>query len=105
MPMWPSIGFICRAHFSSSPHAWQLLDRATKLPLVDAQAHELLAVLKFKETGEVDLMRFRLASRTGPPNWKIERRFIEALDENGGTAAAIAELKSCLVTQWYRAES
>ena len=50
-------------------------------------------------------MRFRLASRTGPPNWKIERRFIEALDENGGTAAAIAELKSCLVTQWYRAES
>lgn len=85
--------------------AHQLLDRAAKLPLVDAQAHELLAVLKFKETGQVDLMRFRLASRTGPPNWKIERRFIEAMDENGGTAAAIAELKSCLVTQWYRAES
>ena len=85
--------------------AHDLLNRATKLPLVDAQAHELLAVLKFKETGEIDLMRFRLAARTGPPNWKIERRFIEALDENGMTAAAIAELKSCLVTQWYRSES
>ena len=85
--------------------AHDLLNRATKLPLVDAQAHELLAVLKFKETGEIDLMRFRLAARTGPPNWKIERRFIEALDENGMTSAAIAELKSCLVTQWYRAES
>jgi tetratricopeptide (TPR) repeat protein len=85
--------------------AHDLLNRATKLPLVDAQAHELLAVLKFKETGEIDLMRFRLAARTGPPNWKIERRFIEALDENGMTPAAIAELESCLVTQWYRAES
>jgi tetratricopeptide (TPR) repeat protein len=85
--------------------AHDLLNRATKLPLVDAQAHELLAVLKFKETGEIDLMRFRLAARTGPPNWKIERRFIEALDENGMKAAAITELKSCLVTQWYRSES
>jgi tetratricopeptide (TPR) repeat protein len=85
--------------------AHDLLNRATKLPLVDAQAHELLAVLKFKETGEVDLLRFRLASRTGPPNWKIERRYIEALDENGMTPAAIAELRSCLATQWYRAES
>jgi tetratricopeptide (TPR) repeat protein len=85
--------------------AHDLLNRATKLPLVDAQAHELLAVLKFKETGEIDLMRFRLAARTGPPSWKIERRFIEALDENGMKAAAITELKSCLVTQWYRSES
>ena len=90
---------------NDSAVAHDLLDRAMKLPLVDAQAHELFAVLKFKETGQVDLMRFRLASRTGPPNWKIERRFIEALDENGATAAAIAELKSCLKTQWYRAES
>ena len=90
---------------NDSAVAHDLLNRAMKLPLVDAQAHELLAVLKFKETGQVDLMRFRLASRTGPPNWKIERRFIEALDENGMTAAAITELKSCLVTQWYRAES
>jgi tetratricopeptide (TPR) repeat protein len=90
---------------NDSAVAHDLLNRAIKLPLVDAQAHELLAVLKFKETGQVDLMRFRLASRTGPPNWKIERRFIEALDENGATAAAIAELKSCLKTQWYRAES
>lgn len=85
--------------------AHELLERATKLPLVDAQAHELLAVLKFKETGEADLMRMRLAARTGPPNWRIERRYVEVLDSTGNTERAIAELKGCLATQPYRAES
>lgn len=87
------------------PTAHELLDRATKLPLIDAQAHELLAVLKFKETGETDLMRMRLASRTGPPNWRIERRYVEVLDSTDNTDRAIAELKAYLATQWYRAES
>lgn len=50
-------------------------------------------------------LRFRLASRTGPPNWQLERRYIEVLDQNGATPAAITELRSCLRTQWYRAES
>ena len=85
--------------------AHKLLDRATQLPLVDAQAHELLALLEFKEHDRVDLMRFRLASRTGPPNWRIERRYIEVLDQSGATPNAINELRSCLRTQWYRAES
>ena len=85
--------------------ARDLLDRATKMPLIEARAYELLAVLEHKETGHVDLLRFRLAARTGPPNWSIEKRYVEVLDQSGDTPAAIAELKSCLATQWYRAES
>lgn len=85
--------------------ARNLLNRATKMPLVDARAYELLAVLEFKEKGNIDLMRFRLAARTGPPNWAIEKRYVEALDQSGATPAAITELRSCLTTQWYRAES
>ena len=72
---------------------------------MDAQAFELLAILEYKEHNRVNPLRFRLASRTGPPNWKIERRYIEVLDQTGATAAAISELGACLRTQWYRAES
>jgi predicted Zn-dependent protease len=85
--------------------AREILNRAKNLPVVDAQAHELLAILEIKEHDRVELLRFRLASRTGPPNWRIERRYIEALDETGNTSAAIRELAGCLKTQWYRAES
>jgi tetratricopeptide (TPR) repeat protein len=85
--------------------AREILNRAKDLPVVDAQAHELLAILELKEHGRVELLRFRLASRTGPPNWRIERRYIEALDQTGNTPAAIRELATCLKTQWYRAES
>jgi protein O-mannosyl-transferase len=87
------------------PNAREILNRAKDLPLVAAQAHELLAILEIKEHDRVELLRFRLASRTGPPNWRIERRYIEALDQTGNTSAAIRELSSCLQTQWYRAES
>ncbi len=85
--------------------AHDLLNRAIKMPFIEAKAHELLAVLDHRETGRIDLMRFRLAARTGPQDWSIERRYVQALDQSGATPAAIAELKSCLVTQWYRAES
>jgi tetratricopeptide (TPR) repeat protein len=85
--------------------AHDLLNRATKMPLVEARAYELLAVLEYKENGRVDLSRLRLAARTGPPNWAVEKRYVEALAQNGETAAAISELKSCLTAQWYRAES
>lgn len=85
--------------------ARELLNRAVKTPLIEARAQELLAVLEHKEKGRVELLRFRLAARTGPPNWSIEKRYVEVLDQTGETNAAIAELKSCLVTQWYRAES
>ena len=87
------------------PTAREILNRARDLPVVDAQAHELLGILEIKEHDRVELLRFRLASRTGPPNWRIERRYIEALDQTGNTAAAIKELAGCLKTQWYRAES
>jgi tetratricopeptide (TPR) repeat protein len=85
--------------------ARELLTRATQMPLVDAQAQELLAILENKESGKVDLMRMRLAARTGPSNWSIEKRYIQLLDETGATAAAINELFTCLQPQWYRAES
>jgi tetratricopeptide (TPR) repeat protein len=85
--------------------ARDLLAHATKTPLIEARAYELLAVLEHKETGHVDLLRFRLAARTGPPNWSIEKRYVEVLDQGGDTPAAIVELKSCLAAQWYRAES
>jgi len=85
--------------------ARSILNRAKDLPLVDAQAHELFAILEVIEHERVELLRFRLASRTGPPNWRLERRYIEALDQTGNTAAAVNELTACLKMQWYRAES
>ena len=85
--------------------AREILTKAKDLPVVDAQAHELFAILEILEHERVELLRFRLASRTGPPNWRLERRYIEALDETGNTGAAIKELAACLKTQWYRAES
>lgn len=85
--------------------ARDLLNRAPKIPMIEARVNELLALLDYKEKGRVDPLRFRLAARTGPPNWSIEKRYVEALDQSGATDAAIAEVKSCLATQWYRAES
>jgi len=75
------------------------------MPLVEAEAYQLLTVLENKESGKVDLMQMRLAARTGPPNWSIEKRYVKLLDETGGTPAAINELLTCLQRQWYRAES
>jgi tetratricopeptide (TPR) repeat protein len=83
----------------------EILNRAKDLPVVDAQAYELLAILEIREHERVELLRFRLASRTGPPNWRIERRYIEALDQTGHSSEAINELAATLKTQWYRAES
>lgn len=85
--------------------ARELATRATKMPIVDAQAHELLAVLENKEQGRANLLRMRLAARTGPPNWSIEKRYIKLLDEAGATSNAIGELQHCLGTEWYRADS
>jgi tetratricopeptide (TPR) repeat protein len=85
--------------------AHEMLTRALESPLTAAKAHELLAVLENKETGNVNVLRMRLASRTGPPDWAIEKRYIKVLNQSGYTERAITELKTCLRTQWYRAES
>lgn len=85
--------------------ARQLAGQATQMPVVDAQAHELLAVLENKEKGRADLLRLRLAARTGPSNWTIEKRYVQLMDETGATLAAIGELQACLQTEWYRADS
>ncbi|CAN5512236.1 hypothetical protein BH18VER1_BH18VER1_03000 [soil metagenome] len=85
--------------------ARELLNRATQMPLVAAQAHELLFVLGNKETGSADILRMRLATRTGSPNWAIEKRYVKLLAEAISVERGIAELKHCLQTEWYRAES
>ncbi|MBV9618790.1 MAG: hypothetical protein JO201_06220 [Verrucomicrobia bacterium] len=85
--------------------ARELLNRATQMPIVDAEANRMLAVLEYKEHGKVDVMRMRLASRSGPPSWAIEKAYIRLLDETGARSGAINELLGCLQTQWYRAES
>ena len=85
--------------------AHELLGRAVQCPVVAAHAHELLAVLENKEHGKADLLRMRLATRTGSPNWSIEKRYVKLLAETGATAEAIQELRVCLQTEWYRAET
>jgi predicted Zn-dependent protease len=85
--------------------ARELLGRATQMPLVAGQAHELMAVLENKEKGQANLLRLRLAAHLGFSNWAIEKRYIKVLAETGATGAAIRELQSCLQTEWYRAES
>jgi predicted Zn-dependent protease len=85
--------------------ARDLLTRAAKMEIVGAQANELLAVLENKENKKLDLLRLRLAARTGQPIWLIEKRYISVLDESGNRSAAIAELINLLGTQWYRADS
>jgi tetratricopeptide (TPR) repeat protein len=85
--------------------AQDLLIRATQMPLVAARAHELLAISDAKNGRPVNPLRLRLAARTGPPNWSIEKRYIKFVDESGATQAAVKELQFCLQTEWYRAES
>lgn len=85
--------------------ARELLNRAVDMPIVDAEAHRMLAALEHKEQGKVDIIRMRLASRTGPANWTIEKAYIELLDQVGARSAAINELLAVLQNQWYRADS
>jgi tetratricopeptide (TPR) repeat protein len=87
----------------AAAHDW--LKRAKDMPLVEAQAYELMAVLEHKESGHTNPMRLRLAARSGPPNWAIEKRYVRLLHEIGANDAAIAELRGCLAMQWYRADS
>jgi hypothetical protein len=85
--------------------ARDFLARAKTHSVTEAQVYEMMAVLEFKESGKIDLLRLRLASRTGAPSWSIARRYIQALDESGHTDSAIAESRVVLATEWYRAES
>ncbi|MEP6685762.1 MAG: hypothetical protein ABJB22_03215 [Verrucomicrobiota bacterium] len=85
--------------------AHEILERAKQISFIEAEANDLLAVLAYRESGKVDLLRLRLAAHTGPSNWAIERRYIHTLDDAGQTDRAIAEMNMCLRTEWYRAES
>ncbi|HEY1582827.1 MAG TPA: tetratricopeptide repeat protein [Chthoniobacterales bacterium] len=81
------------------------LKKIVESPEMRARAEESLAVLENRETGQVNLMRLRLAARLGPPNWSIEQRYIKALADLGYPDRAITELKTCLVLAPYRSES
>jgi len=87
------------------PLAHEMLNRANGMPLVEAQAYELMTVLENKETGHANMLRMRLAARTGVASWAIEKRYVKVLDESGASAAAVNELRGCLAMQWYRADS
>ena len=86
-------------------NARTILKKITHPPELWARAEESLAVLGNRETGEVNLMRLRLAARLGPPNWSIEQRYIKALADTGFPDRAIVELKTCIGLAPYRAES
>ena len=92
-----------KSHDYASAHRW--LDLAVTMPLVEAQAHELRVILAQAETGTVDLLRMRLASRTGPSNWPIEKRYIRVLAESGNDGAALAEVHAVLTREPFRAET
>jgi protein O-mannosyl-transferase len=85
--------------------ARNLIEQARKNPASEPQAQEILAAVESRQNGEIDLTRLRLAAHTGPPTWPIERRYVRALDQNGRTSGAVAELQAVLQTDWYRAES
>lgn len=92
-----------RRHDFPAAHGW--LDRAAKHEIIEAQAQELRVVLHHHERGETDLVRMRLAARTGPPFWPVEKRYVRALAENGMVAAAVSELRTVLSREPFRAES
>jgi predicted Zn-dependent protease len=83
----------------------QLLGQAVTMPLVANKAHELLAIIENRQNGRSDVLRMRLAAHTGYANWLIEKRYIKLLAEMGAVKAAIQELRVCLQTEWYRAET
>jgi len=85
--------------------ARRLIEQARKNPVSEAQAQEILAAVESRQDGEINLARLRLAAHTGPPAWPIERRYVRALDQDGRTGGAVAELRAVLQTDWYRAES
>jgi tetratricopeptide (TPR) repeat protein len=85
--------------------ARNLIEQARKNPVSEAQAQEMLVAVENKQNGQIDLARLRLAAHIGPPAWSIERRYVRALDENGYTEIAVAELRALLQIDWYRAES
>ncbi|MBA3833917.1 MAG: tetratricopeptide repeat protein [Chthoniobacterales bacterium] len=87
------------------PRARALLQKITDPPEIEARAQESLVILESRESGQLNLLRLRLAARLGAANWGIEQRYIQALAGRGFPDRAITELKTCLVAAPYRAES
>lgn len=86
-------------------HARNFAERALKSPFTEAQAQEMLAIVEQNQTGQLNLIRLRLASRTTPCTWSIEKRYLRALEQSGNTEVAVTELQGLLRSDWFRAES
>lgn len=98
------LGAAClRAH--DYPRARAELEQALKIPLVQAQALQSIAVLDYQEKGadRVDLLR--KAAELEPQNWPIQRRYIMRLAERGELENAMRTLKVVIDRQPYRADS
>ncbi len=85
--------------------ARDILNKISEPPEMQARAQESLVLLENRESGKVDLMRLRLATRLGAPNWSIEKRYLKALADIGSPERALAELQNILNLAPYRAES
>ena len=85
--------------------ARDLLGKVIDPPELRARAEESLVLLENRESGKVNLMRLRLASRLGQPNWAIEKRYVKALAAFQHPDRALSELQTSLNQAPYRAES
>ncbi len=88
--------------FRSARH---FLQQVVEPPELRARAEESLVVLENRESGEVNMMRLRLAAHLGESNWMIEKRYIQTLAALQQPQRALAELQNCLALAPYRAES
>jgi hypothetical protein len=100
-----SAGFGFLGSFFAPPRFDIFGNAQTVLFQLTRRSTNISPFLKTRKIGKADLMQMRLASRIGPTNWSIQKRYIRLLDETSSTGAAINELLTCLQSQWYRADS
>ena len=85
--------------------ARQWLARCEKLPLVRAAALVQKAELECRESGREKTDLLREAAAVDPRFWPVRKRYIAQLMEQGHMEAALAELRSVLADQSFRAET
>jgi tetratricopeptide (TPR) repeat protein len=85
--------------------ARELLAQAEKIPFVQADALQSLAVLEWQrnQTDRIDLLK--KAAQIAPKNWAVQKRYITHLDERGETLDAVNALRAVLERQPFRADS
>lgn len=81
------------------------LEKAAAIPLVRADALQMLAAVEYLEHGRDRVDLLREAASIEPRYWPARKRYITHLAERGEVGAAIGELRAVLETQPFRAES